>query len=109
MAAGHRLGCPRACGIVTDQGENPGPLRGQVDSSPLDCQGSPVRLFLFPDRRGVWGGRAQEEMPPGAVHVRKRTDGSVCVRARAPRAQVHAAARWGCGGGREKDMEMRPE
>lgn len=48
VAAGHRLGCPRACGIFPHQGENPGPLHGQVDSSPLDCQGSPCPFVLIP-------------------------------------------------------------
>ena len=36
------LSCPSACGIFPDQGYNLCPLRWQVDSEPLDHQGSPV-------------------------------------------------------------------
>ena len=43
----------------------------------------------------MWGDSAQEEMPPGAVHVGKRTDGSVCVCAR---AHVHRHTQWPGGG-----------
>ena len=37
----HRLCCSEACGIFRDWGWNPCPLRWQVDSYPLDCQGNP--------------------------------------------------------------------
>ena len=33
----HRLGCPRARGIILDQGSNPCPLLWQTDSQPLVC------------------------------------------------------------------------
>ena len=36
----HGLRCPPACGIFLDQGSNPCPLHWQVDSLPLDHQGS---------------------------------------------------------------------
>ena len=36
------LSCPLACGIFPDQGQNLCPLHWQVDSEPLDHQGSPV-------------------------------------------------------------------
>ena len=35
-----------ACGIFTDQGSNPCPLRWQADSQPLRHQGSPQSSFL---------------------------------------------------------------
>ena len=35
------LSCPTACGIFPDQGLNPCPLHWQVESQPLDHQGSP--------------------------------------------------------------------
>ena len=37
----HRLCCSEACGIFRDWGWNPCPLHWQVDSYPLDHQGSP--------------------------------------------------------------------
>ena len=37
----HSLSCPLACGIFLDRGSNSFPLRWQVDSKPLDHQGSP--------------------------------------------------------------------
>ena len=37
----HRLICPVSCGIFTDQGLDPCALRWQMDSYPLDHQGSP--------------------------------------------------------------------
>ena len=42
----HGLSCPEACGIFPDQGSNPRLLHWQVDSKPLDNQGSP-RPFIF--------------------------------------------------------------
>ena len=35
------LSCPTASGVFPDQGSNPCPLHWQVDSKPLDHQGSP--------------------------------------------------------------------
>lgn len=43
----------------------------------------------------MWGDSAQEEMPPGAVHVGKRTDGSVCV---CVCTHVHRYTQWPGGG-----------
>ena len=37
----HGLSCSSASGIITDQGLNPSPLHWQVDSYPLQYQGSP--------------------------------------------------------------------
>ena len=37
----HRLLCPVACGIFTDQGLDPCALHWQMESYPLDYQGSP--------------------------------------------------------------------
>ena len=42
-----RHSCPPACGIFPDQESNPCPLPWQVDSYPLDCQGSSSHPFLF--------------------------------------------------------------
>ena len=39
-----RLSCPMACGIFLDQGLNLCPLHRQVDSFPLDHQGSPTTI-----------------------------------------------------------------
>ena len=94
VAAGHRLGCPRACGIFPNQGENPGPLHGQEDSSPLDCQGSPVHLFLFPDRRGVCGGTVPRRCHPElSTWGRGQMGVCVCVCTR-----VHRYTQWPSGG-----------
>ena len=41
---------PETCGIVPDQGLNLCPLHWQVDSQPLDHQGSPSCSFLM----GIW-------------------------------------------------------
>ena len=41
VAVAHRLGYSMVCGIFPDQGPNPCPLHRQVDSKPLDHQGSP--------------------------------------------------------------------
>ena len=38
----HGLSCSAACGIFPDQGLNPRPLGGQVDSYLLSHQGSPL-------------------------------------------------------------------
>ena len=43
----HGLSCPEAYGIFPDQGLNPCPLHWQVDSSPLDHQGSPIGIFCI--------------------------------------------------------------
>ena len=40
-----RLSCPTACGIFLDQGWNLCPLHQQVDSLPLDHQGSPTTIL----------------------------------------------------------------
>ena len=45
VAAVHRLSCSAACGILLEKGLNLCPLHGQVDSPPLDYQGSP--LFCY--------------------------------------------------------------
>ena len=37
----HGPSCSAACGILPDQGSNPGPLHWQADSQPLHHQGSP--------------------------------------------------------------------
>ena len=42
-----RLSCPTACAIFPDQGSNPCPLPWQVDSYPLDHQGSSSHPFSF--------------------------------------------------------------
>ena len=39
--AAQGFSCTRACGIFLDQGSNLCPLEWQVDSQPLDHQGSP--------------------------------------------------------------------
>ena len=41
----HGLSCTTACGIFLDQVSNPCPLHWQVDSYPLDHQGSPFSCF----------------------------------------------------------------
>ena len=41
VVAAHRLSCPAACGFFPDQEWNPCPLNWQMDSQPLDYQGSP--------------------------------------------------------------------
>ena len=53
MAVAHGLSHPTACGIFPDQGLIPCPLHGQLESLPLDHQGSPrgqfkvLSLFLY--------------------------------------------------------------
>ena len=52
VVAAHRLLLPTACGIFSDQGQNPCPLHWQADSYPPYCQGSPtiilcLTLFFF--------------------------------------------------------------
>ena len=42
----HRLRCPKTCGIFPDRGLNPCPQDQQVDSLPLDHQGSPRANFF---------------------------------------------------------------
>ena len=46
VAVALRLSCPAACGISRDQGSNPCRLYLQVESLPLDHQGSPNPLIL---------------------------------------------------------------
>ena len=41
----HGLSCPMVSGIFLDQGSNPCPLHWQVNSLPLDHQGSPEYVF----------------------------------------------------------------
>ena len=41
----HRLSCPKANGIFLDRGSNLCPLHWQVDSQPLDQQGSPLPYY----------------------------------------------------------------
>ena len=41
------LSCSAACGIFPDQGWKLCPLRWQVGSYPLYCQGSPINNFLI--------------------------------------------------------------
>ena len=43
----HRLSCSVACGIPPDQGSDPCPLHWQVDSQPLDHQGSPCHVLFI--------------------------------------------------------------
>ena len=43
----HRLSCSVACRILHNQGVNLFPLYRQVDSSPLDHQGSPTQISLY--------------------------------------------------------------
>ena len=43
----HRLTCSVECGIVPDQGSNLCSLHWQVDSYPVDHQGSPSVGFLY--------------------------------------------------------------
>ena len=65
VVVAHRLSCPKACAIFPDQVSNPCPLRCQVDSYPLDHQGSPFSCF--------WGAvslvsrRLGGEQPPKAL------------------------------------------
>ena len=42
----HGPSCSVACGIFSDQGSNPCPLRWQADSQPLCHQGSPIKYTL---------------------------------------------------------------
>ena len=42
----HRSSCPAACGIFLAQGWNPCLLHWQLDSLPLDHQGSPLMFLL---------------------------------------------------------------
>ena len=42
VVVAHRLSCSAAGGIFLDQGSNPCLLHWQVDSQPLDHQGSPM-------------------------------------------------------------------
>ena len=49
----YRLSCPVAGGTFLDQELNLHPLRGQVDSEPLDHQGGPAAsVFLSEGTRG---------------------------------------------------------
>ena len=45
VAVAHGLSCPAACGIFLGQELNLRPLHWQVDSQPLDDQGSPLISF----------------------------------------------------------------
>ena len=46
VVAAHGLSCPAACGIFRDQESNSRSLHQQVDSYPLDHQGSPLLSVL---------------------------------------------------------------
>ena len=46
ISCGHTLGCSTACGIFLDHGSNLCPLCWQVDSYPLNHQGSLVSFIL---------------------------------------------------------------
>ena len=46
VVAAHGLSCPAACGIFRDQESNSRSLHRQVDSYPLDHQGSPLLSVL---------------------------------------------------------------
>ena len=66
--------CSQACGIFLDQGSNPSPLHWQVDSQPLDHQGSPnsltnSRIFLSVQRGFLCIGLKKEFIGPG-LHFR---------------------------------------
>ena len=54
----HRLLCPVACGIFTDQGLDPCALHWQMESYPLDYQGSP-RNDLVLLKSCILGGQAE--------------------------------------------------
>ena len=47
VVVAHGTSCSAACGILPDQGSNPGPLHWQADSQPLRHQGSPDFVFLM--------------------------------------------------------------
>ena len=47
VVVAHGSSCSAACGILPDQGSNPGPLHWQADSQPLRHQGSPDFVFLM--------------------------------------------------------------
>ena len=59
------LNCPTACGILQDQGLNSRPLHQQVDSQPLDHQGSPGPTLHAEDTTGPGLLRAWR---PGCQH-----------------------------------------
>jgi len=46
MVVAHGLSCSRSRGIFPDQGSNPCPLHWQVDSVPLNHQGSPTISYF---------------------------------------------------------------
>ena len=50
----HGLSCTTACGIFLDQVSNPCPLHWQVDSYPLDHQGSPILFQLLVVANNPW-------------------------------------------------------
>ena len=47
----HGLSCPKACGILLDQGSNSFLLHWQVDSLPLSHQGRPLPGFVCPSQQ----------------------------------------------------------
>ena len=47
VVVAHRLTCSVECGIFPDQGSNLCPLHWQVDSYPVDHEGSPTVGFLY--------------------------------------------------------------
>ena len=57
----HRLTCSMAARIFLDQESNPYPLHWQMDSYPLDHQGSPgfVFYFVLPEVRGDTNSKGQ--------------------------------------------------
>ena len=46
VVVAHRLSCAKACGIFPDQGLKLCPLHWQVNSQPLDYQGSQITFLL---------------------------------------------------------------
>ena len=55
----HRLSCSEACGVFPDRGLNLCPLHCEVDSYPLDHDGSHrIHHFSVTLDGGRWGGRA---------------------------------------------------
>ena len=54
----HGLSCSEACGLLPDQGSNSTLLHWQVDSQPLDHQGSPITVISW---RSILSNRSVEK------------------------------------------------